>query len=274
MGDSKGSPLQGMWTLVKTENGSVKIRTFEAGQGPTLVLLPGQGSGPRGIEPLADRLKSAGFRIALPEPRGYGESVGPAENVGLKDLASDVIQAIEGITNKPVVIVGHAFGNRVGRMVASMRPDLVRGIVLLAAGGKVAPTEEAVAQMRKWQDITLTADQRFAAAKRSLLGSQSTVTLDALMSDTKSDDTLKIQRQATDPKNSPLQSWWPGGTARMLVIQGLDDVVAAPENGRSLKAEYPERVTLIELPGVGHSIWREAPDVVVKEISSFVQNLK
>lgn len=274
MADSKGLPLQGMWTLVRTESGNVRIRIFEAGEGPTLVLLPGQGSGPRGIEPLAVRLKSAGFRIVLPEPRGYGESVGPSENVGLTDLASDVIQAIEAITNQPVVIVGHAFGNRVGRMVASMRPDLVRGTVLLAAGGKFAPKEGAVAQMRKWQDMTLTADQRFAAAKRSLLGSQSTVTLDALIRDAKSEDALIIQRQATDPRNSSLESWWPGGTARMLVIQGLDDVIAPPENGRSLKAEYPDRVTLIELPGVGHSVWREAPDAVVREISSFVRNLK
>lgn len=57
MADTKGLPIRGMLTLVRTENGSVKIRTFEASQGWTLMLLPGQGSGPLGIEPLADRLE-------------------------------------------------------------------------------------------------------------------------------------------------------------------------------------------------------------------------
>jgi hypothetical protein len=40
----------------------------------------------------------------------------------------------------------------------------------------------------------------------------------------------------------------------MLVIQGLSDVVAPPENGRALKADYPERVTLVEFAGLGHFI--------------------
>jgi len=84
-------------------------------------------------------------------------------------------------------------------------------------------------------------------------------------------DTIKMQAAATDPKLFPLESWWPGGTAPMLVIQGLADAMAPPENGRSLKADYPNRVTLVELAGLGHLMMRERPDLVADAITAFVQ---
>jgi hypothetical protein len=33
----------------------------------------------------------------------------------------------------------------------------------------------------------------------------------------------------------------------MLVLEGAEDVVAIPENGKRLAAEYPGRVTLVEI---------------------------
>jgi len=59
----------------------------------------------------------------------------------------------------------------------------------------------------------------------------------------------------------------------MLVIQGLSDVIAPPENGRSLKSDYPDRVTLVELPGLGHSMTLERPDLVAEAITSFMHKL-
>lgn len=88
---------------------------------------------------MAERLLPAGFRIVLPEPRGCGESVGPLEGVTLRDLAADVAGSIESVGGAPVVLAGHAFGNRVARMLSADRPDLVRGVVLMASGGKFPP---------------------------------------------------------------------------------------------------------------------------------------
>jgi pimeloyl-ACP methyl ester carboxylesterase len=59
----------------------------------------------------------------------------------------------------------------------------------------------------------------------------------------------------------------------MLIIQGLADVVAPPENGRSLKADYPERVTLVEFAGLGHFMTRERPDLIAEAIIAFMQKL-
>jgi pimeloyl-ACP methyl ester carboxylesterase len=59
----------------------------------------------------------------------------------------------------------------------------------------------------------------------------------------------------------------------MLVIQGLADVLAPPENGRSLEADYPERVTLLELPGLGHKMAWERPDLIAEAITVFAHKL-
>ena len=59
----------------------------------------------------------------------------------------------------------------------------------------------------------------------------------------------------------------------MLVLQGLYDVIAPPENGRSLKTDYPERVTLVEFPDLGHAMARERPDLVASAISAWAAKL-
>jgi pimeloyl-ACP methyl ester carboxylesterase len=114
--------LAGKWNVALATNGEAKLRVFTAGDGPTIVMLPARGLGPFELEPVAQRLVAAGFRVVLPEPRGCGESIGPLSGATMSDLASDVARAIETAGGAPVIVAGHAFGNRVGRMLAQDRP--------------------------------------------------------------------------------------------------------------------------------------------------------
>jgi len=52
-------------------------------------------------------------------------------------------------------------------------------------------------------------------------------------------------------RETPLKEWWAGGSAPMLVVQGTKDVVAVPENARRFAAEFPDRVTVVEIPHAG-----------------------
>ena len=58
----------------------------------------------------------------------------------------------------------------------------------------------------------------------------------------------------------------------MLVVQGLDDKIAVPENGYALKAEFPERITLEGIPDAGHLLLAEKPDEVAKAVISFLKH--
>lgn len=65
-----------------------------------------------------------------------------------------------------------------------------------------------------------------------------------------------------------------GGKARILVIQGIGDPMAVPENGRILKKDNQKRVKLINLEKAGHLMIYEQPERIVTEIISFLSNLK
>jgi pimeloyl-ACP methyl ester carboxylesterase len=70
---------------------------------------------------------------------------------------------------------------------------------------------------------------------------------------------------------TPVEDWWTAGAAEIVIIQGLLDVSAPPENGRLLKAQIGSRARLIELAGIGHALPVEAPDevaaVIIRELN-------
>ena len=253
------------------QNGEAKLRVFVEGSGPTIVLLPGQGRGPREFDALAKHFVSAGYQVVRPEPRGFGESVGPVEGLTLRDNARDVASAIETVGAAPAILAGWAYGNRVARMIASERPELVRGVVLIAAGGKFPPTPEVLAGLLTIQDKTLPLERRAEVARTVLYGRKSNFSATEMRLDAYSAATIKAQSLAP---TVPLAAWWDGGKAPMLVLQGLLDVVAPPENGRSLRRDHPDRVTLVEFDDVGHSLPRERPDLVGNAIVHWAKNLK
>jgi pimeloyl-ACP methyl ester carboxylesterase len=253
------------------QNGLARLRVFVEGRGPAIMLLPGQGRGPRDFDELAKHLVSSGYQVVRPEPRGFGESVGPVDGITLRDNAGDVAAAIEQVGAAPAIVVGWAYGNRVARMIASERPELVRGVVLIAAGGKYPPKPEVLATLRKVQDKNLPLEQRAEASRTVLYGPKSMMSAAEMRLDEVSATTIKAQSLSP---TVPLEAWWGGGKAPMLVLQGRHDVIAPPENGRSLQHDYPERVTLVEFEDLGHSMARERPGLVVDAIVNWAKKLK
>ena len=56
----------------------------------------------------------------------------------------------------------------------------------------------------------------------------------------------------------------------MLIVQGVDDKTAPPENGRQMKQEFGERITLVNLEGAGHAMGLEKPRETAAAIVSFL----
>ncbi len=120
------------------DRGDVHIEVIAQGHGPVIVILPSLGRGAEDYGVVADLLAREGFRVLRPQPRGVGKSIGPMANLTLHDFAADIAAVIEHEGKGPAVVVGHAYGHFVTRMLATDRPDLVRGAVLAAASaGKV-----------------------------------------------------------------------------------------------------------------------------------------
>lgn len=257
--------MEGYDTLAVSA-GPARIRAFVRGEGPCVVLLPGMGRPPRDLAAFGAHIAEAGYRVVLPEPRGIGESAGPLDGISFHDFARDVAAVIAQVGQAPVVIVGHAFGNRIARTVAADRPDLVAAVVLLGSSGKVPPSPEVAAAIKVAQDMRLPASAREAAVRLAWFAPGRDIT--PWLDDDWSAPLIQASLKAAEA--TPLADFWTAGKIPILIVQGLADVSAVPENGRLLKAEVGERATLVELPNVGHALPVEAPEEVASAVMPYL----
>jgi len=123
-----------------TRGAPSNVEYFSQGQGESIVLLPFGGLTVGYMQELANDLANAGYRVVRINFRGSGKSSGPGEGITLHTLAADVAGVIRALKLGRVNIAGHAFGNRVARTLAADYPELVRTVILFAAGGKARQT--------------------------------------------------------------------------------------------------------------------------------------
>ena len=122
-----------------TDARGVRIRTFEAGSGPTIALLHGLGGAASNwtlvAPPLAER-----FHVLVPDLPGHGGSSALPAPVETLDPYAD---RIGSLLPEPAVLVGHSLGAVVALRLAARRPELVRGVVLAGAAGIVTGTRRS-----------------------------------------------------------------------------------------------------------------------------------
>ena len=75
----------------------------------------------------------AGFRVVAADLRGYNESSKPphVSDYRLVTIANDIAALIEEELDEPTVLVGHDWGGLVSWLLAMMRPELLRKLVVL-----------------------------------------------------------------------------------------------------------------------------------------------
>ncbi len=237
------------------------MRVRITGAGLPLVLLPGLGRPATDLDPFAAHLVAAGYKTVQPDPRGDGGSTGKMDGITLHDLAADIAAVIEAVGARDAVIIGHAFGNRIARMLAADRPDLVRMVVLLGCSGKVQPTPEIAEAIRLGHAADTPRDIRAQAVRAAWYGPGRDI---SVWMEGWSEPVTKAYLAAAAATD--IAAWWTAGAARVLIVQGLADVAAPPENGRLLKAEIGARAELVELVDVGHSVPVEDPEGVARVV--------
>ena len=98
------------------------------GHGPLVVLSPGMGDTRSTYRFLAPLIANAGYRVAIVDLRGHGESSTGWGSYSRTDTADDLIEVIRKLGG-PAVIVGQSFSGGSATIAAATNPDLVRAIV-------------------------------------------------------------------------------------------------------------------------------------------------
>ncbi|MFD5700278.1 alpha/beta fold hydrolase [Streptomyces lasiicapitis] len=101
------------------------------GGGPLVVLVPGIGNSRDAYRFVTPRLVAAGYRVAVVDLRGCGESSVRWPSYTRTDIAGDLIAVIRRLGG-PAVLVGHSISGGAATIAAAQAPDLVTGIIELA----------------------------------------------------------------------------------------------------------------------------------------------
>ena len=100
-----------------------------SGDGPLVVCIPGMADLRSSYRFLAPELVAAGYRVAIVDLRGHGDSTAP-DGCDNRGNATDVAALVAHLGG-PAVILGNSMGAAIGVLVAAEHPDLVSGLVLI-----------------------------------------------------------------------------------------------------------------------------------------------
>lgn len=241
------------------------------GDGPGFVFIPSLGRPPSDFDELSSQLAEHYTTVSI-YPRGVGKSEGPfLPNISLHDFAKDIAGAMKALKLGPSVILGHDFGSRVARVVAADFPQLVESLVLANCGGEVKPSNSTLAKLSDVFNLTRPSAERLQDIKDVFFYGDHDPVAVGWGPDSGTWYGALAFWQGIAGQNTNTSSWIDGGNASMLIIQGLGDVTAPPENSVLLKKRLGSRVTLVNITEAGHALIPEQPKLIYKAI---MHNLK
>jgi pimeloyl-ACP methyl ester carboxylesterase len=247
----------------------VRMEILAEGSGPLIVMLPSRGRGAEDFDGVAPELIRAGYRVVRPQPRGAGQSRGPMQNLTLHDLARDVAAVIRHEGGGPAILVGHAFGSWVARMVAVDDPELVRGVVMVAAAAKAYPAgfpgaKELSEAVGKSGDPALADDARLNYLRLAFFAPNSDARPWLRGWHPQTDAAQSAAGRATKQAE-----WWPGGSVPLLDLQGALDPFRPRTAMNEMREELGQRVSVVVISDASHALIPEQPAAVVDAIAAW-----
>jgi pimeloyl-ACP methyl ester carboxylesterase len=124
---------------IEVGNGEM-LRTTSMGSGQPIVLVPGIFGGAFGYRKITGSLASAGYRIIVVEPLGYGSSSHPKNaDYSFGAQTGRVAKTLDQMGVKGALVVAQSSGAAIAFRLAIQRPDLVRALLSIDGG----PAESA-----------------------------------------------------------------------------------------------------------------------------------
>jgi pimeloyl-ACP methyl ester carboxylesterase len=136
---------------VRIDSGGVDIHVEVSGDGRPVVLLHGFPDSGRMWRHQVEALAAGGFRVIVPDLRGFGSSGKPdgVENYSLAFLAGDVLAVLDHLGVERAHVVGHDWGAALAWAIGSLVPDRVDHLVAVSVGHPLAFRAVGFPQLEK-----------------------------------------------------------------------------------------------------------------------------
>lgn len=247
-----------------------------AGSGPTLVLLHGALADGRAWTRQVERWSDE-FEVVAWDAPGCGQSSDPEPGISLDGYADAVAGLIDALGRDRAHLLGHSFGGGLALAVYRRHRRLVSSLILESAYAGWAgslPAEE-VEQRR----------QRAERNARRPVDEWVDEFLETLFDEATPrpvvEETRRIMLDSRPEGMLPMLNAFAAAdlshvlgevTAPTLLLYGENDRRSPPSVAESLAAAIPTS-RLVFVPGVGHDVHGEAPDVVDDEVRTFLRQI-
>jgi pimeloyl-ACP methyl ester carboxylesterase len=134
--------------------GDVTVSYDELGDGDALVLVHGHPFDRSMWRPQADHAAAAGWRVIVPDLRGYGETTVVPGATTLDTFAQDITGLLDQLAVDRFVLGGLSMGGQIAMELYRQQPQRVRGLMLADTSPR-AETPEGKAERNRVADRLL-----------------------------------------------------------------------------------------------------------------------
>lgn len=255
------------------------IHFDEFGEGPAVVLIHGFPLSRLMWKPQVEPLIDAGYRVILPDLRGFGDSEGGGTTVQMDDYADDIILLLDYLGIGQAVVGGMSMGGYVLFNLLERYPDRIGGAMFLTT--RAAADDEAGKQKRNDLIDAIQAGQKTIVADTFQ---------NVLFSDTTPDDAPHLVAEVRRWMESVSPPGLVGGLVAMreredyvdrLGMFRLPTLVVGADQDKAIPLAHYE--ALVEgLPdaegtiivGAGHMVNLEKPEAFNRAILRFLEKLE
>jgi N-formylmaleamate deformylase len=257
------------WSTAICETNGIKIHyTRTGGSKPPLILLHGLTANGACWTALAHALEGE-YNVIMPDARGHGKSSAPDHGYRYEDHANDVVGLIKAMRISSPVLLGHSMGGMTAAVVASRKPNLLRGLIL-ADPTFLSPElqreifeSDSADQHRQMLNKSL--DELMAEARRSRRD-RSSQTLD-LIARARLQTSISAFDVLMPPNPDYMQLVSAIDVPSLLVIG--DAGVVSPAMAAELQRVNP-RIHVEQIPEAGHGVQYDQPDRFANVVKSFL----
>jgi N-formylmaleamate deformylase len=209
------------------------------------------------------------YDVIMPDARGHGKSSAPDHGYRYEDHANDVVGLIKALRLSSPVLLGHSMGGMTAAVVASRKPNLLRGLIL-ADPTFLSPElqreifeSDSADQHRQMLNKSL--DELMAEARRRRRD-RSSLTLD-LIARARLQTSISAFDVLMPPNPDYMQLVSAIDVPSLLVIG--DAGVVSPAMAAELQRVNP-RIHVEQIPEAGHGVQYDQPDRFANVVKSFL----
>jgi pimeloyl-ACP methyl ester carboxylesterase len=247
-----------------------------AGDGPLVVLVPGMGDLRAGYRFLAPAVRDGGYRVACTDLRGHGDSDTTFRSYGDIETAGDVLALIEQLGGAAIV-VGNSMGAGAGTLAAAMRPDLVRGVVLLGPfvrNGKTSAVQRLmlrVAMARPWAAISWKAylPKLYAGQRPDDFDRYR----DRVVASLRRPGYAKAFSLTTRTSHTPAEARLDDVTQPTLVVMGEQDPDFPDPRAEADWIALTLHAEVVMVPEAGHYPQSQRPELTTEAVLTFLETM-